>query len=399
MLKVFAEPARPSLPAVPHPVLALGFRPFFLLAVAVAVLDMGGWLAMWAQGATFGNRYGLVPWHAHEMLFGYAAAVLAGFLLTAVRNWTGRNTLHGLPLAGLALIWIGGRVLPWLEAWVPPPLAAAVDLAFLPLLALALQRPLWQARERSNRVFLPLLWLMAGANLLFHLQPLGLAETGARGTDAMLALLVLVLALIGGRVIPFFARGALPGFQARRFEAAEQAGLWVLGALALALAAWPTPWLVAPLAGLAALTQAVRLYGWHDRRVWGRPILWVLYSGFAWVVLGLALLAVAAAGWVPGSLARHALTVGGIGVVTLGMMARVSLGHTGRPLEPARWVAASFLVLNLAAVLRVFGPLLAPERYALWVELSAGLWVLTFLAFLAHYAPILVRPRPDGQPG
>jgi uncharacterized protein involved in response to NO len=354
---------------------------------------------MWAQGATFGNRYGLVPWHAHEMLFGYAAAVLAGFLLTAVRNWTGRNTLHGLPLAGLALIWIGGRVLPWLEAWVPPPLAAAVDLAFLPLLALALQRPLWQARERSNRVFLPLLWLMAGANLLFHLQPLGLAETGARGTDAMLALLVLVLALIGGRVIPFFARAALPGFQARRFEAAEQAGLWVLGALALALAAWPTPWLVAPLAGLAALTQAVRLYGWHDRRVWGRPILWVLYSGFAWVVLGLALLAVAAAGWVPGSLARHALTVGGIGVVTLGMMARVSLGHTGRPLEPARWVAASFLVLNLAAVLRVFGPLLAPERYALWVELSAGLWVLTFLAFLAHYAPILVRPRPDGQPG
>ena len=399
MLKIFAEPARPETPPVAHPALALGFRPFFLLAGVAAALGMLLWMAMWERGTPLGNGYGLIEWHAHEMLFGYGVAVVAGFLLTAVRNWTGVNTLTGLPLGGLALVWVAGRLLPWLAEWLPAPLIAGLDLAFLPLLAGSLTGPLWQGTQRANRIFVPILWLMAGANLLFHLQPLGLAHTAQRGTDAMLVLLVLLIALIGGRVIPFFARSALPGFQARRFEAAEQASLWVLGALALSLAAWPSPWLVGLLAGLAALAQALRLCGWHDRRVWERPILWVLYTAFGWVVVGLALLALAAGGWVPGGLARHALTIGGIGVATLGMMARVSLGHTGRPMQPARWVEASFLALNAAAALRVFGPLFAPERYTLWVGVSGGLWVLVFLVFLYHHGPILVHPRPDGQPG
>jgi uncharacterized protein involved in response to NO len=399
VLKVFAEPARPETPPVPHPVLALGFRPFFLLAGVAGVLGMLLWLAMWRSGTTFGNGYGLVEWHGHEMLFGYGAAVVAGFLLTAVRNWTGVNTLTGLPLAGLALVWLAGRLLPWVARWVPPPLVAAVDLAFLPLLGQALKGPLWSGPQRVNRIFVPILWLMAGANLLFHLQPLGIAETARRAEDAMLLLLVLLIALIGGRVIPFFAQSALPGFRARRFALAEQASLWVIGALALTLAVWPSPWAVAPLAVAAALSQALRLYGWHDRGIWSRPILWVLYSGFGWLVLGLVLLALAGSGLVPMSVARHALTVGGIGVVTLGMMARVSLGHTGRPMQPSRLVEGSFVALNLAAALRVFGPLLLPERQALWVDASGTLWALVFLVFLYHYLPILTRPRPDGQPG
>ena len=399
MLKIFAEPARPAVPPVPHPVLALGFRPFFLLAAVAAVLEMLLWLAMWGRGTAFGNDYGLIEWHAHEMLFGYATAVIAGFLLTAVRNWTGVNTLSGVPLGGLALVWLAGRLLPWLGDWWPGLLVAGVDLAFLPLLALALKGPLWQGPQRANRIFVPILWLMAGANLLFHLQFLGVARTAQRGTDAMLILLALLIALIGGRVIPFFTQSALPGFRARRFEAAEQASLWLLAALALALAAWPDPWLVAPLAVVAALSQALRLYGWHNRRIWGQPILWVLFTGFGWLVVGLLLLALASAGLLSMSLARHALTAGGIGVVTLGMMARVSLGHTGRPMQPARLVEGSFLALNLATALRVVAPLLAPGLYPVWIRASGTLWVLAFLVFLYHYVPILLRPRPDGQPG
>jgi uncharacterized protein involved in response to NO len=399
MLKVFAEPTRPQIPPVPHPVLALGFRPFFLLAALTAVASMLLWLAMWDQGTSLDNGYGLVEWHTHEMLFGYGAAVVAGFLLTAVRNWTGANTLHGARLGALALLWLAGRLVPWLDSSGPRPVLAAVDLAFLPLLALALKRPLWAGRERVNRIFVPILGVTAGANLLFHLQFLGWAPTARRGTDAMLVMLVLLIALIGGRVIPFFTQTALPGFRARRFEWAERASLWVLGALALALAAWPSPWLVAPLAWLAAASQAVRLYGWHDHRIWPRPILWVLHTGFAWLILGLVLLALSASGLVAPAVARHALAVGGLGVVTLGMMARVSLGHTGRPLQPPRLVEASFVAVNLAAVLRVLGPLLAPEHHTLWLQSAGALWVLAFLVFLYHYLPMLLTARADGQPG
>jgi uncharacterized protein involved in response to NO len=399
MLKIFTEPARPALPPVPHPVLALGFRPFFLVAGVTAVLAMLLWLHMWERGSPLGNGYGLVDWHAHEMLFGYATAVVAGFLLTAVRNWTGVNTPTGLPLAGLASLWLAGRLLPWLAEWLPAVLIAGVDLAFLPLLAHSLKGPLWQSPQRANRVFVPILWLMAGANVLFHLQHLGLASSGARGLDAMLLLLVLLIGLIGGRVIPFFAQSALPGFRARRFQAAEQASLWVIGALAAALAASPAAWLVAPLATIAGLSQALRLIGWHDRRVWGHPILWVLYTGFGWLVLGLLLLALAAAGHTSPSAARHALTVGGIGVTTLGMMARVALGHTGRPIEPTRSVTWSFIALNLAAAVRVLGPLLAPEHYPSWTMAAGILWAAAFATFVYHYLPVLLAPRPDGQPG
>jgi len=399
MLKTFNEPARPALPATALPVLALGFRPFFLLAAALGAAGMGLWLGMWTAGASFGNGYGLIHWHGHEMLFGYAAAVVAGFLLTAVRNWTGVNTPNGGALALLALLWLLGRLLPWFAGWLPAPLIAFIDLAFLPTLALALKGPLWQGKPRVNRIFVPILLAMALANLLFHLEPLGIAATAQQGNDVMLLLLVLLIAILGGRVMPFFAQSALPGFKPRRFEWAEQGTLWVLAALALVQAALPSPWLIAPLAVAAAVTQAVRFYGWHEGRVWSRPILWVLYAGFGWLVFGLFLWSLAAVGLAPPSLARHALTVGGVGVVTLGMMARVCLGHTGRPMQPPKYVEWSFVALNLAAAVRVFGPWLAPERFNLWLHLSGGVWMLCFLAFLFHYAPILLQPRPDGQAG
>jgi len=333
------------------------------------------------------------------MLFGYAAAVVAGFLLTAVRNWTGINTPNGTPLALLALLWLLGRLLPWLAPWLPAALIAAVDLAFLPLLALALKGPLWQGKQRSNRIFVPVLLAMAIANLLFHLQPLGVAATAQRGTDAMLMLLVLMIGILAGRVMPFFAQSVLPGFQAKRYEWAERGTFWIVAALALAEAALPTPWLIAPLAVAAAVAQAVRFYGWHDGRIWRRPILWVLYAGVAWIIFGLFLWSLASVGLAPANVARHAITVGGVGVVTLGMMARVSLGHTGRPMQPPRYIDWSFTALNLAAALRVFGPWIMPERYNLWLHLSGGIWSLCFLAFLLHYTPILIKPRVDGAAG
>jgi uncharacterized protein involved in response to NO len=378
---------------------ALGFRPFFLLAGLAALGLMALWLPQWMGWLRPSSYYGLIGWHSHEMLFGYAVAVVAGFLLTAVRNWTGLPTPTGRPLAGLALLWLAGRLLPLAGPAVPGPLIAWVDGAFLPLLAAALAGPLWRGQNRVNRLFLPLLAGMALANLLVHLQALGIAATAARGQQLMLDLLVLLVALVGGRVIPFFTEKAIAGSRPRLSSQLE----WASFALLLALVAldllYPWPAAMLGIAALASLTQALRLALWHHPGVWRIPILWVLYSGYAWLVLGLALRALGAVGLFPPHLALHALTVGGFGVLTLGMMARVALGHTGRELHPHRVMGATFWLLNLAALVRVFGPPLLPGHYTTMVQLAGGLWLVAFLGFVVVYTPILLHPRLDGRQG
>ncbi len=391
-------PQQPGLS--PWQPLALGFRPFFLLAGLSALLLMLVWLFVWNRGAGGPlGYYGPVDWHAHEMLFGFATAVIAGFLLTAVRNWTGMQTPAGLPLALLALAWLGGRVLPGCPG-CPALLGAAVEWAFLPLLALALARPLWTGRNRYNRWFLVLLSAMALANGLVHAQALGwTAGTAAQGIAVMLTLTLVLLVFVGGRIMPFFTESALAGSRPVTRRWVELSGVSLLGALALVQAvglAGPVP---AILLAAAGLIQLVRLAGWYDRRVLQVPLLWVLYTGYLWLVLGLLLLAASELGAFPRSAARHALTVGAIGVFMLGMMARVALGHTGRTLAPARAIVAAFVVANLAAVARVFGPLVYPAGYADWIMTSGVLWAVAFGLFAAIYTPILLRRRADGRPG
>lgn len=393
------EPPSPPVSGKGFALWALGFRPFSLAAGISAVLLLGVWLLRW-QGLLAEPGYLVgTAWHAHEMLFGYGAAVVAGFLLTAVRNWTGMDTPSGGPLAVLALLWLAARVL-LLWPVVPGWLLALVDLAFLPAVATSLARPLWRGANRVNRVFLPLFAAMTLGNLLMHLDALGIAPGLWRaGSRLMLDLILLLLLFVGGRVMPFFTEKAVFGSKALTRPWVEKAGFTLMGVYLLLDVLLPESLLFGAVALALAAVQMVRLAGWYHPGVWRIPVLWVLYSGYGWLILGLLLTTLSSWGAIPVSVALHALTVGAVGSMTLGMMARVALGHTGRQMITARAVNFAFVLLNLAALCRVFLPWILPQNYQLWVLLSGLVWLLAFAIFLWVYLPILLRPRVDGRAG
>lgn len=379
---------------------ALGFRPFFLLAAIFAVVLVAQWVLTFVGNREFTNYYGAIGWHSHEMIFGYAVAVIAGFLLTAVRNWTDIQTAAGTPLAGLTALWFVARFMPFFPDAFPPWLIAGVDIAFLPALAIALSIPLLRSGQRRNLIFLPLLGALAAADVLVHLELTGYAERSARaGTFLGLNLIVLLIVIMGGRVIPFFTERALSGVIPKRRPAIE----WLSAASALAFLIaellLPNSMLAGGLAALAAVSNGIRLIGWYTNRFWSVPLLWALHTGYAWVVAGFCLKALAVTGLISPQFTVHAFSVGGIGVLTLGMMARVSLGHTGRPLKAAMPVALAFVLVNLAAVIRGILPIIFPQWLLQLVALSGGLWVAAFALFFVIYAPILTQPRIDGRPG
>lgn len=379
---------------------ALGFRPFFLAAGIFAVITMGMWLAA-LQGAVQAPA-GFSPsaWHGHEMLFGYAAGVIGGFLLTATQNWTSIPMPKGGPLAALFALWLAGRLLPWLP--VPYAFAAIVDLLFLPAVLAAVLIPVLRVQQTRNYAFSIMLAGLTAANALFHAGALGYGPGYAlAGLNLGLYLIVLMIVVMGGRVIPYFTERRLNS-AARKWMAVEWlAPATTLAVLAAVLAAplLSGSLLLAMLAAAAAIVHAIRLAGWQDKRLWGVPLLWVLHLGYGWIVVGFLLDALHAAGMVPPFLALHAYATGGIGVLTLGMMSRVSLGHTGRILEAPAIMVWAFALINLSAVLRVFGPLLLPAQTPMLHQFGGGLWITAFAVFSAVYAPMLWRPRVDGKPG
>nr|MBS0019256.1 NnrS family protein [Gammaproteobacteria bacterium] len=378
--------------------LVLGFRPFFLLAASFAVVQVGIWLGFYVGRSNLATYYSGTLWHGHEMIFGYTTAVIAGFLLTAVPNWTGLSTPQGKPLAALATLWVAGRVLPFFPESSPHWFIAVVDIAFLPVLTGLLAIPVMQARQRRNFIFLLLLGTLAIANVVIHLEILG-AISGAATTAIYLAinLIVVLIAIMGGRVIPFFAERALPGFSAKRWPAVEAVAFAGLILLTAAQLVYPDPMLIGMLGTLTFLSHALRLSGWYTHRIWKVPILWILYLGYGWLVLGFALTALAMLGAVSSLLALHAFTVGGIGVLTFGMMARVALGHTGRAMKAANPLVMAFVLLNLAAVTRVLLPIAFPTWHIYAISASGLLWMLAFSIFTYLYAPILWSPRADVQ--
>jgi uncharacterized protein involved in response to NO len=369
----------------------MGFRPFFLGAAVVAVV----WMALWLlaiRGLPVDSYYGTFRWHAHEMLFGYAVAVIAGFLLTAVENWTDVPTPKGAALAGLFLLWAAARVTGFLPDLVPPRVNAVLDLTFLPALGVALALPVFKGGSPGNAVFLAILGLLAAANLLVHLDILGAgSHLAPRGTVLGLGVIVLAIAIIGGRVFPRFT-ARIPGVTPKVRPWLEAAALGTLVLFLAAALSGPASRLTGAAALAAGLCHAARLAGWYDRRVWGEPLVWVLHTGYAWMAAGLLLWGAAAFGAVPHTVAVHAMTAGGIGVLTVGMMARVALGHTDRPVTASAPVTAAFVLLNLAALVRVGGPLAVPGRYNQAMATAGALWLMAFVLFLAVYAPILVGP-------
>ena len=375
----------------------LGFRPFYLLASAFGAASIAVWAAQfagWLPATAYLQGH---LWHAHEMLFGYTVAVVAGFLLTAVRNWTSQPTPSGTPLILLAALWVAGRVM----VLTPYGMAAAIVNAAFPVAAgIAIAVPMVRSANRRNYFFAVLLVLMGGVVLAFHLAYQGVLAVPARlGLLAGLDLVLFVMSVMGGRVIPMFTNNGVPGTNARRTPATERLALGsVLLLLAADLAQAPAV-VVGMVAAAAAVAHAVRLRLWQPWRTLRTPIVWVLHAAYAWIVVHLALRALAAAGLVGESVALHALTLGAIGGLTIGMMTRTAKGHTGRPLQADGYEVAAYGLVIAAAVVRVGGGILFPGAYVAMVVGSASLWSLAFAIYFVRYWPVLTRPRLDGKPG
>lgn len=375
----------------------LGFRPFYLLAGVFSVLAIAVWVARFNGVLTQGAWLGDPLWHAHEMIFGYAFAVVVGFLFTAVRNWTGLPTPTGLALAGVAALWLAARA-AYVGGWGVPGMA--FDVAFACAAAGGIARPLIASGNRRNLFFIAILLAMGAANLLFVLALSGGIDLPPRRMLTLaLDMVLFVMVVMGGRVIPMFTANAVPQSKPVRPEWIERlAPASVLALLLADLLALPAV-LVGSVAGLAAVIHGLRLFHWHPWHTRQRPILWILHLSYGWLVLHLALRAWAAWDASAISLATHALTVGGIGGMTLGMMTRTARGHTGRLLTTGRAELIAYVLVQLAAGVRVLVPLALPALYLPAIAWSGGLWVAAFATFVVIYAPILWRPRIDGQPG
>lgn len=387
-------------PVFDYPLFAMGFRAFFALAGLSALLLIAVWSSIFDGSLKTDNYFSPSFWHAHEMLLGYAVAVIAGFLLTAVRNWTGIQTIVYDKLAGLFFLWIYGRVVPFYSELLPDVLIAAIDFAFLPMLAWFVAQPLLKSGNYRNLVFVLLLLLMAAGNGLVHLDILGYSENTAwLGMNLVVAVIISMILVIAGRIFPFFTERGLNGVISIRNPQLDMlAAAMAILAFLLVLGDVNGIYL-AIVATLAVVLNVVRAIGWYDRRIWFVPLLWVLYIGYAWVMLGFAMLALVAYDVVAPALAVHAFTVGGIGVLTLGMMARVALGHTGRALRVSNVIALAFVLINLAALFRALLPALLPDWYGGFVTVSTYCWLAAFSLFVLYYYPVLTEPRVDGQEG
>jgi uncharacterized protein involved in response to NO len=383
--------------AAAPPFLRGGFRPFFFGGAAWAVVALSLWLMALAGGLQLPSRFETLAWHRHEMLFGFVGAIIAGFLLTAIPNWTGRLPIAGPPLAALAGLWLAARLAVLWSATTGLVAAMVLDVGFYLVLAFVAAREVVAAKNR-NVPIVGLVLLFAVANAVDYLAVFGLTPDSEAGFRAGIALVVMIISLVGGRIVPSFTRnwmskqgctGPLPT-QPGRFDVV------VLAASALALAAW-TLFPSTRLTGIALVVigalQAVRLARWSGWRTVRDPLVLVLHIGYAWIPVGLVLL-----GWsilstaLPRSAAVHALTVGAMATMILGVMTRASLGHTGRPLVANAATVAVFALVTVGAVLRLAASLGLTD-YRTGLELAGVSWGGAFVLFLAAYAPALFRSR------
>lgn len=389
-------PMRASPTHATPPILQIGLRPFYLGGAAFGSFAIAVWIAGW-HGRLIVGRTAMsgLMWHVHEMIFGFVAAIVVGFLLTAVRAWCSRETLRGASLAALWLLWAAGRVLVWTG---PEPVAAVVDSLFLLVTAAVLLRVLLAANNRRNLFLVVALALFGCLNILFHWSVIaGRMDFALRIAYAAIGLVVFFVAVITGRIVPMFTKNAIPGFTVRRFESVEAIAAPAVALTLFADAAGAPAGIVIAASCVTALLHAVRLFGWWSWRVGNRPIVWILHVSCLWIPVGFAMLALSAAGVVAHSLAVHVLTVGAIGGAIIAMITRTALGHTGRKLTAGPWERLCYGLVIGAAILRAFGPLVPGVPYGAWVDASGTLWVVALAAYAIRYLPYLVSPRADGR--
>ena len=378
---------------------ALGFRPFFLLAAFSAPVLILLWLLHLSGKITLSGYYTPTGWHAHEMSFGYTVAVIAGFLLTAAGNWTGIKMVNGWRLVLLAVIFLLGRFTPFIQD-LPYWIVAALDWAFLPIVAFILAIPVIQAKQWSNFIFVPLLLMMAAANLAVHLSALQIIDSSiVAGSRVMIYLIVLLIVIMGGRVIPFFTERGVHGVTTTKWNWIERLSPMSIILVAIADVTYVDGIIMGYLAMFTAIIHFIRLAGWYSNKIWQVPLVWILQVAYSWFVIGFIIKGLMIFNINENLFSYHAFTVGGIGIMTLGMMARVSLGHTGREMKLNNWMVLSFILINIAALTRVILPILFTENYLQFIQVSGWLWVSSFVIFAVVYTSMWVSPRVDGREG
>ncbi len=400
-----APPAAPASPpaaaqaAQPHglPFLRLAFRPFYVGAAAFACLSIPLWLAMFFGYLTLDAKIEPLLWHAHEMLFGFAAAVIMGFLMTAGKAWTGLATPRGAFLGLLAGLWLAARIA---ALAAPYAVYAVLDALLLPIVAVVMFEVLTRAGSKRNLPFAAMLSLLALANLGFHLAVLGIVGVPPmRVLFAALGLIVMIECMMAGRVIPFFTMSATPGLKLDEKP-------WIIKATLAASAIGLVLWVFAPAGPITALVlllaaagHLLRQWSWQPWVTRGRPILWILHAAYFWLPIGFVLLALAQFGWLAESIGVHAFAVGATGGLIIGMITRTARGHVGRPLKVSGVEVSAYSLVMAAAVVRVLLPAVAPQWLVASLWVAAIAWSVAFLLYLVVYTPWLMRTRFDGKDG
>jgi len=378
--------------------LEYGFRPFFLGAGVQAVLAMGGWI-LWiyllrakAMPDSLSVAVPVHVWHAHEMIFGYGLAVVAGFFLTAVPSWTGKQPVRGPMLGLLFALWLAARLTSWLSASLPPIAVALPELAFIAMLSALVGHALLTGWSRRNFLFLPVLAAMFAAAVLYHFKFPYPAHILALDT------LLVLITVIGGRVVPAFTTNALrrDGVEPLPRASGKRDVAAILSVICLTVAdlALPGSKTAGAVAVVAGLLVACRMIGWRTPKVLNSPILWILHLGYAWLAFGLAFKGVAIiTGVVAEITAIHALTIGAVGSMTMGVMSRAALGHTGRELKVSTAISVAYILISLAAIIRVSSAALPAGLHDEAMLISGAVWISAFLIFAVTYWPVLTRPR------
>jgi uncharacterized protein involved in response to NO len=393
--------AIPRLRAYEGPaLLSYGFRPFFLLGSIWAGLEVLAWLPMFYGELSFTSAFSPRDWHVHELLFGYVPAIIAGFLLTAIPNWTGRLPLQGRPLLVLVLAWLAGRIAVTLSAHLGWLAAALIDVSFLVLMAAAVAREIVAGRNWRNLKMVAILGLLAAANLAFHLEA-HLEGVAHYATRAGIAIVVLLITVVGGRIVPSFTRNWLMRQPTGRLPAPfgrfDEFCMVLTGFSLVLWVAMPEHAATGFAQLFAALFNAIRLMRWAGDRTAADRLVLVLHVGFVFVPLGFLLNALSAFGVLAPSAGIHAWTVGAIGIMTLAVMSRATLGHTGRALEASTGLHAVYALAVIATLARICA-VVEPDWSVTLMHVAAFAWAAAFLGFAALYAPLFCLPKRSAAP-
>ena len=384
--------------------LHLGFRLFFLLGTVFSVLAISAWFWFYYQGTQFldNGNFPIILWHAHEMVFGYSMVVAVGFLLTAVRNWTDHQTFRGYGLLLLGLSWLIARIMPFTDLPGALIIMALLDLLFDITACVVLLYPIVRAKQWKQLGIWSTLLLVTTSNALFYIGLIwGYPELTRIGLFSGLYLIVALIMLMGQRVIPFFIERGVGYPVVLSVRPWLNVSSMILMMVFIVAVVWdPISRITVFVAIALAILQVLQMVGWYTPGIWRKPLLWSIYLAYGWIFIGFTLTALIH--WIPINpmLGIHAFAYGGVGMMTIGMMARVSLGHTGRniftPPVALNWMFSSLL---LGAIVRVIIPIIAPMQYRMWIEVSQVLWIIAFVAFVVVYTPMLIKPRIDGRYG